>query len=142
MLVLSETVSRARHRIGAILTEHFFDHDRLDVYRLSIEYVAAAFASSRSLEGLHRHARDPWLRAAHSIPLNIAEGNGKRGLKDRARFLDIARGSALECTAIQDVLVVPGGISSNCRDVDSDGDEIRWCLGMIERVQSVIRLRA
>ena len=53
MLVLSETVSRARHRIGAILTEHFFDHDRLDVYRLSIEYVAAAFASSRSLEGLH-----------------------------------------------------------------------------------------
>ena len=40
------------------MTEHFFDHDRLDVYRLSIEYVAAAFASSRSLEGLHRHARN------------------------------------------------------------------------------------
>ena len=124
------------------MTEHFFDHDRLDVYRLSIEYVAAAFASSRSLEGLHRHARDQWLRAAQSIPLNIAEGNGKRSLKDRARFLDIARGSALECAAIQDVLVVSGGISSNCRDVDSDVDEIRWCLGMIERVQSVSRLRA
>jgi len=92
------------------MTEHFFDHDRLDVYRLSIEYVAAAFASSRSLEGLHRHARDQWLRAAQSIPLNIAEGNGKRSLKDRARFLDIARGSALECAAIQDVLVVSGGM--------------------------------
>jgi hypothetical protein len=36
-------------------------------------------------------------------PLNIAEGNGKRNLKDRARFLDIACGSALECAAIQDV---------------------------------------
>ncbi|XZE43808.1 hypothetical protein SH467x_003384 [Pirellulaceae bacterium SH467] len=46
------------------MTEHFFDHDRLDVYSLSIEYVAAAFASSRSLEGLHRHARNQWLRAA------------------------------------------------------------------------------
>ncbi len=92
------------------MTEHFFDHDRLDVYRLSIEYVAAAFASSRSLEGLHRHARDQWLRAAQSIPLNIAEGNGKRSLKDRARFLDIARGSALECASIQDVLVVSGGM--------------------------------
>ena len=93
------------------MTENFFDHDRLDVYRLSIEYVADAFDISRSLEGLHRHARDQWLRAAQSIPLNIAEGNGKRSLKDRARFLDIARGSALECAAIQDVLVVSGGLS-------------------------------
>ena len=103
--------ARARNRNGASMTEHFFDHNRLDVYRLSIEYVAAAFASSRSLEGLHRHARDQWLRASQSIPLNIAEGNGKRSLKDRARFLDIARGSALECAAIQDVLVVSGGMS-------------------------------
>ena len=99
------------------MTEHFFDHDRLDVYRLSIEYVAAAFASSRSLEGLHRHARDQWLRAAQSIPLNIAEGNGKRSLKDRARFLDIARGSALECASIQDVRVVSGGMN---RETDHD----------------------
>ena len=99
------------------MTEHLFDHNRLDVYRLSIEYVANAFDSSRSLEGLHRHARDQWLRAAQSIPLNIAEGNGKRSLKDRARFLDIARGSALECAAIQDVLVVSGGMS---RETDHD----------------------
>jgi four helix bundle protein len=93
------------------MTQYLFDHDRLDVYRLSIDYVASAFDSSRSLEGLHRHARDQWLRAAQSIPLNIAEGNGKRSLKDRARFLDIARGSALECAAIQDVLVVSGGLT-------------------------------
>ena len=80
-----------------------FDHERLDVYRLSIDYVARSFEEVQPLEGLHRHARDQWLRAAQSIPLNIAEGNGKRNLKDRARFLDIARGSALECAAIQDV---------------------------------------
>ncbi len=93
------------------MTGYLFDHDRLDVYRLSIEYVANSFESSRSLEGLHRHARDQWLRAAQSIPLNIAEGNGNRSLKDRARLLDIAPGSALECAAIQDVLVVSGGIN-------------------------------
>ncbi|RLS71230.1 MAG: hypothetical protein DWH99_08830 [Planctomycetota bacterium] len=45
------------------MTENFFDHDRLDVYRLSIEYVADAFDISRSLEGLHRHARDQWIVA-------------------------------------------------------------------------------
>jgi len=93
------------------MTEFLFDHDRLDVYRLSVEYVATAFERSRSLSGLHRHARDQWLRASQSIPLNIAEGNGKRSLKDRARFLDIARDSTLECAAIQDVPVVSGGLS-------------------------------
>ena len=92
------------------MTAQSFDHERLDVYRLSIEYVAASFDASGPLNGRHRHARDQWLRAAQSIPLNIAEGNGKRSRKDRARFLDIARGSALESAAIQDVLLVTQGI--------------------------------
>ena len=102
------------------MNDPIFDHDRLDVYRLSIDYVAAAFEVSKSLGGLHRHARDQWLRAAQSIPLNIAEGNGKRSLKDRARFFDIARGSSFECAAIQDVLVATGGLDdSTSRDLKS-----------------------
>ena len=36
--------------------------------------------------------------------IHSAEGNGKCSLKDRARFLDIARGLALECATIQDEL--------------------------------------
>ena len=44
-------------------------------------------------------------RASTSIPLNIAEGNGKRSAKDRCRYLDTARGSALESAACLDVLV-------------------------------------
>jgi len=92
------------------MTAQSFDHERLDVYRLSVDDVARSFETSQSLGGLHRHARDQWLRAAQSISLNIAERNGKRSHKDRARFLDIARGSALECAAIQDVLVTTKGI--------------------------------
>ena len=53
---------------------------------------------------------------AQSIPPNIAEGNGKRSLKDRSRFFDIARGSALECSAIQDVLLVSKAITSETSD--------------------------
>lgn len=98
------------------MTEPIFDHDRLDVYRLSIDYVASAFDVSKTLKGMHRHARDQWLRAAQSIPLNIAEGNGKRSLKDRARFFDIARGSTFECAAIQDVLVASGGMDEESSD--------------------------
>ena len=93
-----------------------FDHEKLDVYRLAVEYVADSFGIAKELSGLHRHSRDQWLRAAQSVPLNIAEGNGKRSLKDRARFFDIARGSALECAAIQDVLLVSGAIQVQTSD--------------------------
>ena len=117
------------YSIGALMTEPIFDHDRLDVYRLSIDYVAQSFAIAKQLNGLHRHARDQWLRAAQSIPLNIAEGNGKRSLKDRNRFLDIARGSAMECASIQDVLAATGGI-----DDESHGDLKR----MLRRVVSML----
>ena len=51
-------------------------------------------------------AKDQLDRASTSIPLNIAEGNGKFSDTDRSRFLEIARGSALECAACLDVLVV------------------------------------
>ena len=81
-------------------------HEKLDVYRLSIDYVAWVYKKADDLGGIHRHARDQWLRASQSIPLNIAEGNGKSTVADRRRFFEIARGSALECAAIQDVLVV------------------------------------
>jgi|SRR4030095_13083859 len=36
-------------------------------------------------------------RAAISIPTNIAEGFKERGLRDKARFLNIAQGSLEEC---------------------------------------------
>lgn len=44
-------------------------------------------------------------RAAQSIPLDIAEGNGKYGMKDKNRFFENAHSSALEYTAIPDILL-------------------------------------
>ncbi len=81
-------------------------HEKLVVYRLSIGYVAWVYEKAGSLTGVHRPARDQWLRASQSIPLNIAEGNGKTAAADRRRYFEIARGSVFECEAIQDVLVV------------------------------------
>jgi four helix bundle protein len=76
----------------------------LNVYQESIEFVVW---SDEILETLPKHlaVHGQLDRAATSISLNIAEGNGKYTAADRCRFFDIARGSALECAACLDVLV-------------------------------------
>ena len=81
-----------------------FDHEKLTVYQDSIRFVVWA---GERLETLPKSlaAYDQLDRASTSIPLNIAEGNGKYTAPDRCRFFDIARGSALECAACLDVLV-------------------------------------
>ena len=83
-----------------------FDHEKLDVYRTAIEFVAwVGELLDGPLAGCRLSAVNHLDRASTSIPLNVAEGNGKRSTKDRCRFLDIARGSALESSACLDVLV-------------------------------------
>jgi four helix bundle protein len=89
-----------------------FGHEQLDVYQLSIDYVAWAYNLAKDLNGPDRHARDQLLRASQSIPLNIAEGNGKGTNADRRRFFEIARGSVMECAAIQDCLTACKVINS------------------------------
>ncbi len=121
------------------MNELTFDHERLDVYRLSIEYVAFSYRIAKGLTGIHRPARDQWLRAAQSIPLNIAEGNGKQSLKDKNRFFEIARGSALECASIHDVLRVCDAIDgeSNIRGKSELKRIVSMLTRLIQRGQSV-----
>ena len=81
-----------------------FDHEKLAVYQRVIAFVgwseAIIEAQPKSLS-----VRDQLDRASTSVPLNIAEGNGKFTPTDRCRFFDVARGSALEYAACLDVLV-------------------------------------
>ena len=81
-----------------------FDHEKLNVYQSSIKFVAW---SSDVLTDIPKNlsVHNQLDRASTSIPLNIAEGNGKYTSPDRCRFFDTARGSALECAACLDVLV-------------------------------------
>ncbi len=94
------------------MNESIFDHEKLNVYRVAIDYVAFSYPIARSFRGDLRHLRDQWLRAAQSIPLNMAEGNGKQSLKDKNRFFEIARGSVLECAAIHDILIAVSAIDA------------------------------
>src|SRR5687768_5329254 len=91
-----------------------FDHERLDAYRLAIVFVAWV---GTILDEKPRRGRPSVLRhleeSSTSVALNIAEGNGKRSIADRVRYLEIARGSALECAACLDVLLVRNSLVSD-----------------------------
>jgi four helix bundle protein len=79
-----------------------FGFQRLNVYQLSITFLELADRLAGRCRGRGSLA-EQLRRAALSVPLNIAEGSGKIGL-DARRFYAIARGSALECAAVLDVL--------------------------------------
>src|SRR6266576_3265943 len=83
----------------------YFDHEKLDVYQESVAFCGWVGDLLNDIIG-KAAAKDQLDRASTSLPLNIAEGNGKFSDADRSRFLEIARGSALECAACLDVLAV------------------------------------
>ncbi len=76
--------------------------------------------------------RDQLDRASTSIPLNIAEGNAKRSLRDRCRYLDAACGSALECAACLDVIVAKGLLQAS--DVECGKGKLRRIVSMLIRL--------
>jgi four helix bundle protein len=84
-----------------------FDHEKLEVYRESLAFVAWLEPLMQKLPKTIAVC-DQLDRASTSIVLNLAEGNGKHTSSDRCRFFDISRGSALECAAGLDVLVAKG----------------------------------
>jgi len=106
-----------------------FDHEKLDVYQVALEFVRFASTLCERLDGRGRHARDQLIRASLSLPLNIAEGNGKRSRPDRKRFFEIARGSTFECAAVLDVLKITGA---------TGGDELNEGKCHLIRVASML----
>ncbi len=77
------------------------DPERLDCYRVALEL--AVLAQALVPRG-HRELRDQLTRASLSVPLNVAEGCGRRACGEKAHFYAIARGSAMECAAVVDVV--------------------------------------
>jgi four helix bundle protein len=112
----------------------FFDHEKLDVYRESISFIAWL---SVLLEETVRvgEVKEQLDRASTSIPLNIAEGNGKYSPKDRCRFFDIAHGSALECAAGLDVLVAKRKVTADQTRAGKESLQqvVRMLFGLIKK---------
>ncbi|MGB9474366.1 MAG: four helix bundle protein [Candidatus Udaeobacter sp.] len=87
------------------------DHEKLEVYQTSLEFITWTVHLLEDLPG-KAAVRNQLDRASTSVPLNIAEGNGKFTSLDRCRFFDNARGSALESAGCLDVIVAKKFVSA------------------------------
>ncbi|HJT79601.1 MAG TPA: four helix bundle protein [Chthoniobacterales bacterium] len=112
----------------------YFDHEKLDVYQQALQFCTWAGNLITEISG-KASAKDQLDRASTSIPINIAEGNGKFSNADRSRYLEIARGSALECAGCLDVLVARSFTSA---DHITPGKEqlvgiVKMLMGLLKR---------
>ena len=113
-----------------------FDHEKLNVYQESIRFVCWADDLLHEVsKTLAVHGQLD--RASTSIPLNIAEGNGKYTDADRCRFFDIARGSALECAACLDVLVAKKQITQADSGKENLARIVAMLVGLIRHTSSL-----
>ena len=87
------------------MMEFYFDHEKLKVYQLAIEFVTWSETLLEECQGKAASAKRHLEETSSSILNNIAEGNGKWSKKDRKQFFEVARGSALECASCLDILV-------------------------------------
>jgi four helix bundle protein len=99
----------------------YFDHEKLDVYQLELRFIRWVTALLVKIKQLSTDARiaevsDQLDRASLSAVLNMAEGNGRRQRRTRAKFFDDTRGSATECAACLDALVAKGVCSGGETD--------------------------
>ena len=79
-------------------------YERLEVYQLAIQFLSLARSVRRALPRGEADLDDQLKRASRSMPLNIAEGAGKSTQRHQAQYWQTARGSAMECGSVLDVL--------------------------------------
>ncbi len=99
--------------------EHF-EHERLDVYKTAIAFLAMVDEFLEHLPKGRGHLADQLERAATSVVFNIAEAAGEFASHEKARIYRIARRSATECAAILDVCRVRRLVGEPRLDVGRD----------------------
>lgn len=82
-----------------------FQFESLTVYQKSLDWTEQVEQlCKRSQDNLTTSFIDQFQRASLSIPLNIAEGNGRWHSAEKRQFFWIARGSVFECVPLLDLM--------------------------------------
>ena len=79
-------------------------HTKLDVFKISKEFVLSCYKETRSFPSEERFSMIQQIRrAALSVHLNVAEGCSRKSATERKRFYEIARGSVIEIDTAFDI---------------------------------------
>ncbi len=111
--------------------------EKLNVYQRSLDIIDKIYQITKKFPKDELFSLTSQLkRASVSIALNIAEGSG-RSKKDFSHFLDIARTSAYECSAILEISERRKYISS--KNFNYLYNELEIIIKMINKLKSSIR---
>ena len=96
----------------------YFEFEKLDVYRVTLDFVAAADDVAETLPKGRRYLKEQLRRGANSIAANLAEGVGEFSPAEKVRFYRMSRRSAVECAShlltcrrlslVEDTLIAKG----------------------------------
>ena len=82
-----------------------FNFEKLLVYKKSLEFIEEIEELCKLLKGkIDYEYLDQLKRAVLSIPLNIAEANGRWHKNERKQFYFISRGSVFECVPLIQII--------------------------------------
>lgn len=87
------------------------NHERLRSYELLIDFAKKLPDMLKKLPRGSSYLEDQIKRALSSSILNLSEGNGRWGIKDRNRFFDISLASIAEVASVIDIFLAYGYIS-------------------------------
>lgn len=105
-------VPRHIRRYLALSPSMAFTFENLDVYKRALQFATSIESLlSENKNSVNRGFNDQLSRASLSIPLNIAEGNGRWHQADKRQFFWVARGSVFECVPLIEILKIKNCIS-------------------------------
>lgn len=109
------------------------DHKKLDVWIRSMDLAEAIYAAAKHMPKQEEYRLTSQLiRAAISIPANIAEGHTRATRKDYAHFVSIARGSNAELETLLLLAERVGLLSPEItRKLVADADELSRMLNRL-----------
>ncbi|MHC4925027.1 MAG: four helix bundle protein [Planctomycetota bacterium] len=109
-----------------------FNHEKLVVYRRSLDAAVEVHRAASGRLRPMRHLRDQMLRSSASVLLNVAEGAGERPGPEKRRFYRMAMRSAMERAATLDLCMRIGSMSP--ADADRCREALLHCVRILAAV--------